>query len=134
MFPILPNRPFARSFETKSPLHIADLTTDEAYLAGNPDTLTLSQRGARTYLLMPLLRGGDELIGTMALLRSRVLPFTDRQIDLARAFAAEAIVAFESTRRERRYPERCKWSWRTQINSRPWGESLRLSLMRSINR
>jgi signal transduction histidine kinase len=105
VFPILPNGPFARVVETKAPVHIADLTTDEAYLAGNPDTLTWAERGARTYLLMPLLRGGDELIGTMALFRGRVLPFTDRQIDLARAFAAEAIVAFESTRRERRYRE-----------------------------
>jgi signal transduction histidine kinase len=102
VFPILPNGPFARIVKTKSPVHIADLTRDEAYLAGNPDTVTWAQRGARTYLLMPLLRG-DELIGAMAILRDRVLPFTDRQIDLLRAFAAEAIVAFESTRRERRY-------------------------------
>ena len=105
MFPIPPDGPFARIVKTKAPIHIADVKTDEAHLAGNPDTLTWAQRGARTYLLMPLLRGGDELIGTMALLRGRVLPFTDRQIDLARAFAAEAIVAFESTRRERRYRE-----------------------------
>jgi C4-dicarboxylate-specific signal transduction histidine kinase len=105
LFPILPNGPFARIVETKAPVHIADVRTDEAYLAGNLDTVTWAQRGARTYLLMPLLRGNDELIGAMAILRDRVLPFTERQIDLAKAFAAEAIVAFESTRRERRYRE-----------------------------
>ena len=104
VFPILPNGPFAKIVKTKSPIHIADITADETYLDGNPDAVTWAQRGARTYLLMPLRRE-DELIGAIAILRDRVLPFTDRQIDLLRAFAAEAIVAFESTRRERRFRE-----------------------------
>ena len=53
---------------------------------------------------MPLLKE-NELIGVIAIFRDRVQPFTDSQIDLVRAFAAEAIVALESTRRERRYRE-----------------------------
>jgi C4-dicarboxylate-specific signal transduction histidine kinase len=53
---------------------------------------------------VPLLKE-NELIGVIAILRDRVQPFTDSQIDLVRAFAAEAIVALESTRRERRYRE-----------------------------
>jgi len=104
VFPVLPNSPFARIIKAKSPVHIADLTADEAYLKRNPDTVTWAERGARTYLLVPLLKE-NELIGVIAILRDRVQPFTDSQIDLVRAFAAEAIVALESTRRERRYRE-----------------------------
>jgi C4-dicarboxylate-specific signal transduction histidine kinase len=47
----------------------------------------------------------DELIGAMGVARTRVQPFTDAQIDLITDFAAQATVALESTRRERRYRE-----------------------------
>ena len=73
VFPVLPNSPFARIIKTKSPVHIADLTADEAYLERNPDTVTWAERGARTYLLVPLLKE-NELIGVIAILRDRVLP------------------------------------------------------------
>jgi len=70
-----------------------------AYLGRNHDIVTWVERRARTCLLVPLLKE-NELIGVIAILRDRVLPFTDNQIDLLRAYAAEAIVAFESTRRD----------------------------------
>jgi C4-dicarboxylate-specific signal transduction histidine kinase len=60
--------------------------------------------GFRTSLFVPLLKD-DEIVGIVTLGRKQVRPFTDRQISLFRDFAAQATIALESTRRERRYRE-----------------------------
>ena len=53
---------------------------------------------------MPVLKD-NEIVGTIALGRKQVQPFTDKQISLFRDFAAQATIALESTRRERQYRE-----------------------------
>jgi GAF domain-containing protein len=60
--------------------------------------------GCRTGLLVPLLRD-KEIVGLITLGRKQVQPFTDEQICLFSAFAAQATIALESTRRERQYRE-----------------------------
>jgi C4-dicarboxylate-specific signal transduction histidine kinase len=60
--------------------------------------------GFRTGLLVPLLKD-NEIIGIISLVRKQVRPFTHRQISLFTDFAAQATIALESTRRERRYRE-----------------------------
>ena len=60
--------------------------------------------GLRTALFVPLLKD-DEIIGTITLGRKELQPFTDKQISLFGDFAAQATIALESTRRERRYRE-----------------------------
>jgi C4-dicarboxylate-specific signal transduction histidine kinase len=100
--PIPPGSPLARVVESRSPIHIADLAADDQR---NPYTVALVEEvGARSYLLVPMLKE-HELIGAVAIARDEVQPFTHSQINLITAFAAQATIALEITRRERQLRE-----------------------------
>src|SRR6516165_7173691 len=93
--PIKPDRGSAsgRALLEARVIHIADATADPEY------TLTDVQKlgGYRTVLSVPMLREGVP-IGVLAVLRTDVRPFTDKQIELAITFADQAAIAIENVR------------------------------------
>jgi GAF domain-containing protein len=94
-FPIKPDRGSAsgRALLEGRVIHIADATSDPEY------TLTDVQRlgGYRTVLSVPMFREGVP-IGVLAVLRTDVRPFTDKQIELVTTLADQASIAIENVR------------------------------------
>jgi C4-dicarboxylate-specific signal transduction histidine kinase len=89
---------YDRLTASKSPLHVPDVALE---LHWAREALAVIQRaGLRTLLFVPMLRK-QELIGSFALGRLRVEPFTEREIELVTDFAAQATIALEIVRRER---------------------------------
>ena len=97
--PPSPDSPTTRILATKSPVHIADLTKDGAYVEkrSQASIAAVELGGVRSFLGMPMLKE-NELIGILFLNRQFVRPFTDKQIDLVKNFAAEAVIAIENAR------------------------------------
>ena len=84
-----------RVIRQRRAIHVADM---QAETHDYPISREVARsRGFRTILSVPLLHGA-EAIGLIAIRRTEVRPFTERQVELVKTFADQAVIAIDNVR------------------------------------
>jgi class 3 adenylate cyclase len=96
----------ARAILEKTVVEVEDLADDPICHAGQPHRVhAVEVEGIRTFVAGPLIIN-DTGIGAIRLYRREVRPFEERQIELVKTFADQAVIAIENVRQLRALEDR----------------------------
>ena len=94
MVPLVRGHIQGRAVLDRQIIHVGNLQSQTEYPESSDRARSL---GFRAALAVPLIPAG-EAIGVIIIRRTEARPFTDRQIDLLKTFADQAVIAIENTR------------------------------------
>jgi len=98
LFKLGPESPAVRAAESQKPVQVVDARATDAYRNRDPLYVSAADTaGLRTVIAVPMLKD-NKSVGVIVVYRKKVQPFTEKQTELLKNFAAQAVIAIENTR------------------------------------